>query len=127
MSLLGDDLNLGTSETDPWQTIERVNAAQLLPGDSVLFHANQTFLGNLCLQSSRHTPCAVSKDRSHTPDAVTIASYGFGRATIDAREGTREGTGCIVKNRGGVYLRELNFVGAGAPENTDSGLPGAVH
>ncbi len=129
MSLLGDDLNLGTSETDPWQTIERVNAAQLLPGDSVLFHANQTFLGNLCLQSSRHTPCAVAKDRSHTPDAVTIASYGFGRATIDAREGT----GCLLKNRGGVYLRELNFVGAGAPENTDSGLlfintlPGGIH
>ncbi len=128
VSLLGDDSNVGTSETAPWRTIERVNAAQLLSGDSVLFHANQTFLGNLCLQSSRHTPGTVARDRRHTPGAVTIASYGFGRATIDARAGA----GCIVKDMGSVHLRELNFVGAGVSENTDSGirfintLPGGI-
>ena len=118
VSLLGDDSNHGASKTDPWQSIERVNAAQLLPGDSVLFHANQIFPGNLCLQSSRHTPGAVAKDRSHTPGAVTIASYGFGRATIDAGAGA----GCIVNNSGGIHLKELNFVGAGASKNSSSGI-----
>ena len=49
VSLFGDDSNVGTSETYPWRSIERVNAAQLLPGDSVRFHANQTFVGNLYL------------------------------------------------------------------------------
>lgn len=118
MSLLGDDSNIGTSITYPWQSVERVNDAQLLPGDSVLFHANQTFLGNLYLRSSRHMPCALAKDRGHTPGAVTIASYGFGRATIDAGSGA----GCVVRNMGGVHLRELNFVGAGASENANSGI-----
>ena len=48
VSLLGADSNVGTSKMYPWQSIDRVNAAQLLPGDTVLFQANQTFLGNLC-------------------------------------------------------------------------------
>ena len=119
VSLLGDDSNLGTSETCPWQTIERVNAAQLLPGDSVLFHADQTFLGNLCF---------ADKHIGRVNKPITIGSYGFGRATIDAQDGA----GCIVKDMGGVHLRELNFVGAGASENTDSGirfintLPGGI-
>ncbi len=118
VSLLGDDSNVGTSKASPWQSIERVNAAQLLPGDTVLFQANQTFLGNLCLQSSRHTPCAVTESNKHTLCAVTISSYGSGRATMDAGNGT----GFVVKNMGSVHLRELNFVGAGASENTHSGI-----
>ncbi len=128
VSLFGDDSNLGTSETCPWQSIARVNAAQVLPGDAVLFQAKQTFPGSLRLQSSRHTPCAVTKSSRHTPCAVTISSYGSGRATIDAGEGT----GFIAKNMGGVHLSKLNFVGAGAFENTNSGilfmntLPGGI-
>ena len=119
VSLLGDDSNLGTSQADPWQSIERVNAAQLLPGDSVLFHANQTFRGNLCL---------TDKKASRVDIPITIGSYGFGRATIDAGCGA----GFVVKNMGGVHLKELNFIGAGASENANSGivflntLPGGI-
>ena len=109
VSLFGDDSNVGTSKTDPWQSVARVNAAQLLPGDSVLFHANHTFPGNLCLTDKR---------TSRVGKPIIIGSYGFGRATLDAGSGA----GCILKNRGGVHLKELNFVGAGASENTDSGI-----
>ena len=122
VSLLGDDSNTGSSETQPWRSINRVNAAQLLPGDSVWFQANQTFQGNLYLQGSRHTPCAV------TPPAVTIGSYGSGSATINAGNGA----GFTAKNRGDVHLVNLNFVGAGASKNSSSGivfintLPGGV-
>ncbi len=122
VSLLGDDSNTGSSETQPWRSINRVNAAQLLPGDSVWFQANQTFQGNLYLQGSRHTPCAV------TPPAVTIGSYGSGSATINAGNGA----GFTAKNRGSVHLVNLNFVGAGASKNSSSGivfintLPGSV-
>ena len=49
VSLLGNDSNSGLSEKQPWRSIERVNATQLLPGDSVWFKADQTFFGNLCL------------------------------------------------------------------------------
>ena len=119
VSLLGDNSNTGASKTDAWQSIDRVNAAELLPGDSVLFHANQTFLGNLCL---------AYKGTSRVSKPITVGSYGFGKATIDAGNGA----GFVVKNMGGVHLRELNFVGAGASENADSGilfmntLPGGI-
>ena len=111
MSLLGDDSNTGLSETQPWRSIEQVNAAQLLPGDSVWFQADQTFSGNLCLADIR-------QNRSDTPSVVTIGSYGSGRATIDAGSGA----GFIAKNRGDVHLVNLNFVGAGASKNTNSGI-----
>ena len=119
VSLLGDDSNVGTSKASAWQSIERVNAAQLLPGDSVLFQANQVFLGNLYFTDQR---------TGRVGKSITVGSYGFGRATIDARTGAA----CIVKNMGGIHLRDLNFVGAGASKNTNSGiifintLPGRV-
>ena len=111
VSLLGDDSNTGLSETHPWRSIDRVNAAQLLPGDSVWFRADQTFNGNLCLADA-------GQSSTHTTSVVTIGSYGSGRATIDAGSGA----GFIVKNRGGVHLVNLNFVGAGALKNTTSGI-----
>jgi hypothetical protein len=111
VSLLGDDSNSGSSDTQPWRSIERVNATELLPGDSVWFQANQTFVGNLCLAD-------VRQSRRNTPGIVTIGSYGEGSATIDASSGT----GFVAKNRGGVHLRDLNFIGAGASKNTSFGI-----
>ena len=121
VSLLGNDSNTGSSETQQWRSIDRVNAAQLLPGDSVWFQANHIFVGNLCL-------AGVRQSSRHTPSVLTIGSYGSGRATIDAGSGA----GFIAKNRGSVHLVNLNFVGAGASKNTSSGilfintLPGSV-
>ena len=109
VSLLGDDSNVGTSKAYPWRSIERVNAAQLLPGDSVRFHAHQTFVGNLCLMGEG----APLEDKP-----LIFGSYGSGRATIDAREGT----GFLVRNMGGIHLIGLNFVGAGASKNAGSGI-----
>ena len=109
VSLLGDDSNIGTSKASPWRSIERVNAAQLLPGDSIRFHANQTFVGNLCL-TGEGVPL---EDKP-----LTFGSYGSGRARIDAGCGT----GFLSTNMGGVYLVGLNFVGAGASKNAGSGI-----
>lgn len=117
VSLFGNDSNTGSSETHPWRSIERVNVTELLPGDSVWFQANQTFVGNLSLANVRQASCAI-----------TIGSYGSGRATIDAGFGT----GFVAENMGGVHLVNLNFVGAGALKNTGSGvlfsntLPGGI-
>ena len=121
VSLLGDDSNSGLSETQPWRSIERVNATELLPSDSVWFQANQTFVGNLHLSD-------VGQSHSDTQGCITIGSYGEGRATIDAGSGA----GFVAKNRGGVHLQNLNFISSGASENTSSGvlfintLPGNV-
>ena len=111
VSLHGNDSNSGLCKTQPWRSIERVNATELLPGDSVRFQANQTFVGNLYLTE-------VEQSNRPTEDAVTIGSYGEGCATIDAGVGS----GFVVKNRGGIHLQGLNFIGAGASMNTGSGI-----
>ncbi len=109
ISPFGDDSNTGISQKQPWRSIGRVNAIQLLPGDSVRFRANQTFKGNLTLSG-------VGTDVAG--ELITFGSYGDGRATIDA--GT--GTGFFAKNRGGVLIRDLNFVGSGIGQNTGFGI-----
>ncbi len=111
VSPLGDDSNSGLSETYPWRSIARVNATQLFPGDSVWFKANQTFVGNLRLAK-------VKQGQTDKVCVVTIGSYGSDRATIDAGSGS----GFTAKDRGGVHLVNLNFVGAGASKNTGSGV-----
>jgi len=111
VNLLGNDSNSGLSETHPWRSIERVNATQLFPGDSVRFKADQTFVGNLCLAK-------VKQNQADEARVVTIGSYGSGRATIDA--GT--GTGFSAQNRGGTHLVNIHFVGAGSFNNTGSGI-----
>ncbi len=109
ISQFGDDSNLGISQKQPWQSIDRVNATQLLPGDSVWFQANQTFKGNLSLSVA---------DTDALDKPITFGSYENGRATIDA--GT--GAGLFAKNRGNVEIVDLNFVGVGAEQNTSSGI-----
>ena len=109
VSLHGDDSNSGLSETQPWRSIERVNATELLPGDSVWFQANQTFVGNLSLSG-------IGQSHRDTQGFVTIGSYEDGRATINAGYGA----GFVAKNRGGVHLQDLNFIGSS--ENTSSGI-----
>ena len=109
ISLFGDDSNSGISQKQPWQSIDSVNATRLQPGDSVWFHANQTFKGNLTLSDT-------DTDASDKP--ITFSSYGDGRATIDASIGH----GFFIQNRGGVQITNLNFVGTGADQNTSSGI-----
>jgi hypothetical protein len=109
ISPFGNDSNAGVSTNQPWQSIDRVNAARLQPGDSVRFHANQTFKGNLIFSG-------LDTDAVDKP--ITFGSYGEGSATIDA--GT--GAGFFAKNRGGVRIVDLNFVGMGADQNTSSGI-----
>ncbi len=115
----GDDSYVGSSKTHPWRSIARVNAAQLRPGDSVRFHANQTFTGNLMLSET---------DTTGGCKPITIGSYGNGRATLKAGIGP----GLLAKNIGGINVQGLNFVGAGEASNTSSGisfvtdLPGGI-
>lgn len=63
----GDDSNEGKSETEAWQTIAKVNAATLNPGDQVLFKRGQTFAGTI-------TP-GQSGTLNHP---ITYGAYGSG-------------------------------------------------
>ncbi|MGB3074999.1 MAG: right-handed parallel beta-helix repeat-containing protein [Chitinophagales bacterium] len=45
----GNDSNIGTSTTEPWQTINQLNTVQLQPGDSILFLTANTFRGQITI------------------------------------------------------------------------------
>ena len=109
ISPFGSDSNSGISHKYPWQSIDRVNAKQLLPGDSVLFQGNQTFRGNLNLSFA---------DSVFAYENITFSSYGDGRATIDAGNDA----GFFAENIGGVRIVDLNFVGRGTEHNNSSGI-----
>ncbi|MBN2802512.1 MAG: hypothetical protein JXR91_05425 [Deltaproteobacteria bacterium] len=63
----GDDDNSGTSSDKPWQTVEKVNGTELLPGDFVLFKRGDTWREELIITSS---------GTSELP--VTFGNYGGG-------------------------------------------------
>ena len=102
ISLFGDDSNSGSSQKQPWQSIDSVNATHYNLVIPCGFTQNQTFKGNLTLSDTD------TDDASDKP--ITFSSYGDGRATIDASIGH----GFFIQNRGGVQITNLNFVGTGA-------------
>jgi hypothetical protein len=103
-----DNTGDGTSNL-PWATISKANTLDLNPGDSVLFAGGQTFSGNLVL----------SAEDSGTKDApVLLGSYGEGRATIDALNGS----GILATNAGGIRINNLIVKGTGRPKNSGYGV-----
>ncbi len=104
-STSGDDTGSGTSVEVPWKTLDRVEAADLGPGDRVLFRGGERFPGTLTLSGVVGTADA----------RVVLSSYGEGRATIDAGDGS----GFVLKGCEYVTLRELDFVGSGRRTNND--------
>ena len=107
ISQYGDDGNSGQSHKHPWKSIDRVNNNPLEPGDSVWFHANQTFKGNL-------SRCDSGKPIDANP--ITFGSYGDDVATIDAGIGA----GFYAKNCGNIRIENLKFVGSS--QNSCSGI-----
>jgi len=49
----GNDSQDGLSTQSPWRSLTKVNAAELRPGDKVLFHRGDTWRGTLIPQSGR--------------------------------------------------------------------------
>ena len=92
----GSDANSGTSPDQAWQTIERVNAGNYQPGDSILFEGGQTFDGSL----------QFSAENAHgnLQSPVTISSFGEGRATLS-------GGGFAAANAAGFAIENINFKG----------------
>jgi hypothetical protein len=52
VSPAGSDTHLGTSMEQALKSIKQVNTLTLLPGDSVLFERNGTYLGQIELKNS---------------------------------------------------------------------------
>ncbi len=86
-ALAGSDSNSGTSSAQPWQTLAKVDATTFQPGDQVLFHAGQTWNGQLAPQGSG------------APGApITLSSYGTGARPYINGNSVPSGTGAIYLN-----------------------------
>ncbi|TAL73764.1 MAG: hypothetical protein EPN88_04205 [Bacteroidetes bacterium] len=95
----GDDNNPG-SKANPWKTLEKINTADLNPGDTVLLEGREVFEGTLLLDSL---------DSGEENKKVTIGSYGNGRAIINGANSE----GIIVKNCNNLLIRDLIVKGSG--------------
>ncbi len=68
----GKDANNGISTSTAWQTLSKVNATNLQPGDNVLLRRGDTFYGNIVQN--------ISSSSSSTP--ITFGAYGSGNKPI---------------------------------------------
>jgi len=105
----GDDHAAGSSPGAAWRTIARVNTGSFLPGDHILFQANQGFHGNLRLGQN-------SAGQTNAP--VIISSFGGGRAKLLAG---RE-NGITIESAGWVTISNLTVLGDGSTNNIGYGL-----
>lgn len=71
ISAAGSDSNSGTSSSDPWQTITKLNTITYSPGDTIFFKAGDTFRGNILINQSGNSNAGI-----------VFTSYGTGNKPI---------------------------------------------
>lgn len=92
----GDDNNNGTSASAPWQTIDKVNAASLQPGDNVFFEAGGVWRDILQIT------------HSGSPNKyITYSRYGSGKNPVilgseQAANWTSSGTANVWQSNTGL-------------------------
>lgn len=95
----GNDAHAGTSPETAWRTLKRASSATFQQGDTLLLEGGARFEGSLEIQPSSHGTEA---------HPITIGSFGKGRATLHAGNGT----GISLKNTSGIVIKNLHVVGA---------------
>lgn len=96
------------------QSISALNQLALQPGDRVFFQAGETFQG----------PIELTADDAGTPDQpIELSSFGEGRATIDAGNGSA----IVITNAGGIRVRNLDLLGTDKSTNTGSGIDAGAY
>jgi len=109
LSPAGNDSAPGT-ERQPWRTLGRCDQLDLEPGDRILLKGGERFRGTLSLDAS---------DSGVAGQPLLLTSYGSGRATIDAGNGTA----IRLESCSHIVLRNINCTGAGRRTgNTESGI-----
>jgi hypothetical protein len=72
----GRDSNRGTSTAHPWQTVTRVDRANLIPGDEVMFEGGATF------SDATLMPGLGFDASGKAGEPIVFGSYGKGLATL---------------------------------------------
>jgi len=109
VSATGSDANRGTSPSQAWRSIGKVNSKVFSPGDKILFQAGAVFSGRLFFDAA---------DGGTVAGPITVSSYGTGRATISAGNGN----GILLYNTAGFSITRLVLKGSGRTVNTESGV-----
>jgi hypothetical protein len=105
----GDDNASGTSITNAWKTIGKVNSLSLAPGTIILFEGGQTFSGTINLDNA---------DANNPANNVIISSYGTGKAKILSGNAV----GFYAYNTQGITVSNLIFEGSGMSSNSSDGV-----
>lgn len=69
----GSDSNSGTSESSPWQSLEKVNSTEFVPGDRILFKRGDMWRGSITVRNS-----GTQSNR------IVFGSYGNGARPVIA-------------------------------------------
>ena len=105
----GSDMNTGTSKSDPWQTLDRINRVHLEPDDRVLLKGGRIFTGSLVLDE---------EDRGTVSAPIVITSYDGDRAMVV----TEVGSGVLARNTAGVAISNVDFMAGRGSGLTTTGL-----
>ena len=107
----GSDNNAGTSATQPWKTLHRVNTAVFQPGDRILFAADSTWHEQLAPASSGSQAKPIVLDR-----------YGEGPLPHIAGDGSMEDA-VLLRNVQNIELHHLEITNTGAPNESGTSTP----
>jgi hypothetical protein len=108
LSPTGKNSNAGTSLSNPWQTISKINSKTFY-GDTILFQGGITFTGSMTFNAS---------DKGTSTKPIVISSYGNGRAIISSGNSY----GIYIYNTGAFKIENLIFTGAGGTVNNQTGI-----
>ncbi len=97
----GADANNGTTTTTPWQSLDRVNHAHLLPGDQILFRAGGVWHGQLAPGASGKAGQPIVFDR-----------YGEGALPVISGDGAVDDA-VLLRNVQQIELHHLAVTNLG--------------
>jgi hypothetical protein len=109
----GSDSNSGLSEKKAWQTLDKVNSTDFVPGSKILFKRGQTWQGSLRFDRN---------DSGSESDPVMVSGYGN---PLFANPEIRSGNEYGFFLDGSAYMKvsQLKLKGSGRKQgNTASGL-----
>lgn len=109
LSAAGNDQNNGLSPATAWRSLDRLKHLVFKPGDRILLEGGATFYGQLLIGEQSAGDAA---------NPVVVTTFGVGRATIDAGDGT----GLLIHNTGGVRVANINVKGNGVGKNAGNGI-----
>ncbi len=105
----GSDTADGLSPQTAWQTVNRANKQQFMPGDQVLFQGGSQFTGMLTL---------TAEDAGTPTLPVTITSFGQGQAILQ----NPDTSAISISDAGGMVVKNLLLKSPDRTKNRGCGL-----